>query len=108
MARSHDIWCHSHVPLVHLHRSAWALSWERRAPARLQKPRWSVALPAKALTQDVLCKCTRPETARSTHRQATAAIHLVIDYAFDALHGQSCTCLYAGGGMASSLHSFLK
>src|SRR5882724_9680704 len=24
-------------------------SWERRAPARLQKPRWSVALPEKTL-----------------------------------------------------------
>src|SRR5438093_2344926 len=47
------------VVLVHLHKSAWALSWERRAPARLQKPRWSVALPAKALTQQVLRKCTR-------------------------------------------------
>ena len=23
--------------------------WERRAPARLQKPRWSVALPGKTL-----------------------------------------------------------
>src|SRR5262249_62000969 len=45
--------------LVHLPRSAWALSWERRAPARLQKPRWSVALPAKALTQQVLRKCIR-------------------------------------------------
>src|SRR2546425_2954467 len=49
----------SQVVLMHLHRSAWALSWERRAPARLQKPRWSVALPAKALTQHVLCKCAR-------------------------------------------------
>src|SRR5438093_6213740 len=47
------------VVLVHLHRSSWALSWERRAPARHQKPRWSVALPAKALTQQVLRKCTR-------------------------------------------------
>jgi hypothetical protein len=25
------------------------LPWERRAPARLQKPRWSVALPGKAV-----------------------------------------------------------
>jgi len=25
------------------------LPWERRAPARLQKPRWSVALPGKSL-----------------------------------------------------------
>ena len=28
---------------------ASAFSWERRAPARLQKPRWSVALPGKTL-----------------------------------------------------------
>ena len=42
------------------------------------------------------------------HRCATAAIRLVLDYAFDALHGQSDTCLCAGGGMASSLHSSLK
>ena len=32
----------------------------------------------------------------------------MVDYAFDALHGQSYTCLCAGGGMASSLYSFLK
>ena len=36
---------------MHLHRSAWAFSWERRAG--------SPALPAKALTQQVLRKCTR-------------------------------------------------
>ena len=35
-------------------------------------------------------------------------IRLVVDCALDALHGQSDTCLCAGGGMASSLHSFLK
>src|SRR5437660_7850230 len=28
---------------------ASALPWDRRAPARLQKPRWSVALPGKTL-----------------------------------------------------------
>jgi hypothetical protein len=28
---------------------ASVLSWERRAPARIQKPRWSVALPGKPL-----------------------------------------------------------
>src|SRR2546425_6594393 len=54
--------------LVHLHRSAWAFSWARRAPARLQKPRWSVALPAKALTQQVLRKCTRAGCAVSCMR----------------------------------------
>jgi len=32
----------------------------------------------------------------------------MVDYAFDALHGQSYTCLCAGGDMASSLHSSLK
>ena len=50
----------------------------------------------------------RPEAARATRRYATAAIRLMVDYAFDALRGQSCTCLCAGGGMASSLHSSLK
>src|SRR5437870_10921752 len=59
----------SQVVLMHLHRSAWALSWERRAPARLQKPRWSVALPAKALTQQILRKRTRLSHGRSEETQ---------------------------------------
>src|SRR5207237_7725907 len=59
--------------LVHLHRSAWALSWERRAPARLQKPRWSVAFPAKAHTQQVLRKCTRYAMPRAGGPQEVPA-----------------------------------
>src|SRR5438128_12033376 len=62
LVHRHGSSSHVQIFLVHLRRSAWALSWERHAPAWLLEPGWSPAFPAKALTQQVLRKCTRHAT----------------------------------------------
>jgi len=46
---------HSRDHLVHFLKTscASALAWDRRAPARLQKPRWSVAFPGECTSTSV-------------------------------------------------------
>jgi hypothetical protein len=46
--------------------ATYAFAWERRAPARLQKPRWSVAFPgnAQARAVDLLAMEQTPEPLR--------------------------------------------
>src|SRR5262249_2455018 len=41
-------------------------SWERRAPARLQKPRWSVAVPGTTLCATSVLRVPSPGGSRTT------------------------------------------